>query len=272
MSAAKIELTRKPSMKKISLYIILALIAAISVAIWHRAERQVHFTPESNSVIVGINSEFPPFSFKDDNDFTGFDIDVIKEVFKRLKKDIIFKDMPFDALIPEIQIGNIQVIAAGITPTDERAKRADFTRPHLTGNPLIIISLKTPDTEQALTTLDDLRGKKVVVNEGYIADSFMSDQPVDLLRISSALVGDAMLTLQSGRVDAFVTALHSMKPYFKKYNINDFNVTPIPNTEETSSFAVSKHYPNLYTAIQVMLNEMEQDGTLAALKAKWDLI
>lgn len=260
-------------MKKISLCIIIALIAAISVAIWRRAERRVRFTPESNSVIVGINSEFPPFSFKDNNDFTGFDIDVIKEVFKRLKKDIIFKDMPFDALIPEIQTGNIQVIAAGITPTDERAKRANFTRPHLTGNPLVIISLKSPeDGQQNLTTLNDLRGRKVVVNEGYIADSFMSDQPVDLLRISSALVGDAMLTLQSGRVDAFVTASHSMKPYFKKYNINDFNVTPIPNTEETSAFAVSKHYPDLYTAIQVMLNDMEQDGTLAALKAKWDLV
>jgi ABC-type amino acid transport substrate-binding protein len=62
-----------------------------------------------------------------------------------------------------------------------------------------------------------------------------------------------------------------MKPYFEKYNINDFNVTPISNTEESSAFAISKHYPDLRRDIQVILNEMEQDGTLGSIKAKWNL-
>ena len=87
----------------------------------------------------------------------------------RLKKEIIFKDMPFDALIPEIQIGNIHVIASGMTPTEERALRTLFTRPHLTGNPLVIISSKTilgqgfdgQNEGQAITTLADLASKTV---------------------------------------------------------------------------------------------------------------
>jgi arginine/lysine/histidine transporter system substrate-binding protein len=264
-------------MKRASLYVILTLITLVSAAIWYRAQQTPTFAAESNTVIVGINSEFPPFSFKEDDTFVGFDIDVIEEVFKRLKKQIVFKDMPFDALIPEIQIGNIHVIAAGMTPTEERAERVPFTYPHLKGNPLVIISPKhsTSTTEQPepLTTVADLDGKTVVVNEGYFADSFISEQPgVNLLRLSSALVGDGMLALQSGRADAFVTATYSIKPYFEKYDRNEFNVTPIAGTEETSAFAVSKHYPDLRRAIQVTLNEMEQDGTLAQLKTKWDLL
>ena len=99
----------------------------------------------------------------------------------------------------------------------------------------------------------------------------MSEQPgVELLRLSSSLVSDGMLALQSGRADAFVAASYSMKPYFEKYDINDFNVTPIPNTEETSAFAISKHYL-IYQSIQAILNEMEQDGTLQLLKTKWNL-
>jgi len=257
-------------MKKISLITIIILIASISTIILYKAKNRVAPVTESNTVIVGTNSEFPPFSFKEGDDFTGFDIDVIQEVFKRLKKSILFKDMPFDALIPEIQIGNIQVIAGGITPTEERAQRAFFTRPHLTGNPLVIISLKDGN---ALTTLADLEGKTVAVNEGYIADSFMSEQPgITLLRLSSALVSDGILALQSNRADAFVAASYSMKPYFEKYNINDFYVTPIANTEESSAFAISKHYPDLRRDIQITLNEMEQDGTLEALKTKWNLL
>jgi polar amino acid transport system substrate-binding protein len=257
-------------MKKTFLFILLALIAGISAIIWHRAQQSPISVPQNtNTVIVGINSEFPPFSFKEDDAFVGFDIDVIKEVCARLKKEIIFKDMPFDVLIPEIQIGNIHVIAGGMTPTEERAQRTLFTRPHLTGDPLVIIN---PKKGQALTTLTDLEGKTVAVNEGYTADSFMSEQPgIELLRLSSALVSDGMLALQSDRADAFVAASLSMKPYFEKYNINDFNVTPIPNTEESSAFAISKHYPDLRRDIQAMLNDMQQDGTLAAIKTKWDL-
>ena len=228
-----------------------------------------------DTIIVGTNAEFQPFSFKDNDNITGFDIDVIQEVLKRLNKQIVIKDMPFDALIPEIQLGNIHVIAAGITPTPERAERALFTRPHLAaGNPLVIILRQAQDErEKRIPTLDDLAGKTVVVNEGYLADSFMSEQPgVHILRLSSAAVSDGMLALESGRADAFVTALHSIQPYFEKHNQSNFSVTPIPGTEESSAFAVSKHYPELRDYIQITLDRMQEDGTLDTLKRKWNLL
>ncbi len=267
-------------MKKTSLYIIIALSTTVFCAIWYRAEKTVRTSPELNTITVGINTEFPPFAFKEaDETVTGFDIDVITEVFKRLDKKIVFKDLPFDTLIPEIQTDNVQVIAAGMTPTEERARRVLFTKPHLTGNPLVIITLKNPllrqgfEGQAALTTLDDLRGKTVVVNEGYFADSFMSEQPdIELIRLSSALVIDSLLVLQNGRANALVTALHSMKPYFDKYGTDQFYVTPIPNTEETSAFAVSNYHPELRHLMQNALDAMEEDGMLTALRKKWGLI
>jgi ABC-type amino acid transport substrate-binding protein len=257
-------------MKKPSLYIIIALILGISAILWYRAEKKIVTINPIDTIIVGINTEFPPFSFKENDTFTGFDIDVITEVFKRLNKKTIYKDLPFDALIPEIQLGNIHVIAAGISPTPERAQRALFTRPHLaTGNPLVIISLPT----FPITSPDDLAGKTVVVNEGYVADSYMSEQPgVHLIRLSSAAVSDGMLALESHRADAFVTALYSIKPYFEKHDQSNFSVTPIQGTEETSAFAVSKHYLELRDYIQITLDRMKEDGTLDALKKKWNLV
>lgn len=256
-------------MKKLSLFIAIASILALSALIWHKAEKKITSSSSIETVIVGTNAEFQPFSFKEDETVTGFDIDVITEILARLNKKMILKDMPFDALIPEIQLGNIQVIAAGITPTPERAQRALFTRAHLAaGNPLIIITRK----EQPLTILDELINKTVVVNEGYVADSFMSEQPgVNLIRLSSAAVSDGMLALESGRADAFVTALYPMKPYFEKYDADTFSITPIPGTEETSAFAISKHYPELRDSIQSTLDRMQEDGTLATLKNKWNL-
>ncbi len=259
-------------MKKISVYIIITLIVATSVAIWYRAEKVTTRTTSTSSldtIIVGTNAEFQPFSFKHEGAIIGFDIDVITEVLTRLGKEIVFKDMPFDALIPEIQLGNIHVIAAGITPTKERAQRTLFTHPHLTGDPLVIVS---PKTNEPISSLNDLAGKTVVVNEGYTADTYISKQPeISIIRLSSPAISDGMLALESGRADAYITALTPIKPYFNKYDINNFVVTPIPGTEESSAFAVSKHYPELRDSIQITVDRMQEDGTLATLKRKWNL-
>ena len=254
-------------MKKTSLLIIIAVILAASGIIWYKAKKRIVATSDVNTIIVGTNAEFQPFSFKENDVITGFDIDVVTEVLKRLGKKMVMKDMPFDALLPEIQLGNIHIIAAGITPTAERAQRALFTRPHLLSDALVIISPK----DKALTTLDELRNNTVVVNEGYTADTFMSEQPVNLLRLSSPAVSDGMLALESGRADAFVTAFYPMKPYFSKYDTNAFSISQIPGTEESSAFAISKHYPELRDYIQATLDRMQEDGTLDSLKKKWNL-
>jgi len=247
-------------------YVIIGIISLATFILWKQAYKTQETHDTLETIIIGTNAEFEPFSFKKDTIITGFDIDVITEVFKRLDRKIIIKDMPFDALIPAIQMGKIHMIAAGMTPTEERAKRTLFTQPHLLGDPLAIISPK----EAPLKTLDELKNKRVVVNEGYTADTFISSLTGPyVIRISSSFASDGILALQSGRADAYVTALRPMEPYFTLFGKDNFTITPIPNTEESSAFAISKHYPELRDYIQIMLDKMEEDGTLTALKQKW---
>src|SRR5580704_2849514 len=90
----------------------------------------------SNILLVGTNAEFAPYSFIDNGQIVGFDIDVAQEVAQRLGKTITFKDMPFESLLPELQLGRIEIIAAGITPTQERAQKVLFTKPYVEGDKL----------------------------------------------------------------------------------------------------------------------------------------
>ena len=80
----------KIAMKKISLYIVLSLIVATTIAVWYSAQK---VTPGKSfdTIIVGTNTECPPFSFKENDTIVGFDIDVITEVVKRLNKKIVVK-------------------------------------------------------------------------------------------------------------------------------------------------------------------------------------
>jgi len=219
-----------------------------------------------NIIIVGTNAEFAPFTFVKNDQVVGFDIDLIKEVAKRLGKEIEIKDMPFDILIPEIQRGSIQVIAAGLTPTPKKEKEVRFSTCYFSSDPLTIISLAT----NPLKSIAELTGKDVIVNDGYTADFYMSEiKGPNLKRLPTAAA--AFQALQSGRADAFVTAKSTASPYFKQYGNKQFVITPIKNTEECYAIAVAPSYADLVPQINDILNAMMKDGTIDQLKKRWEL-
>lgn len=221
-------------------------------------------TPE---LIVGTAAEFPPFEFIQKDHIVGFDIDLVNEVAHRLGKNIVLRDMPFLTLIPQVQSGALHMIAAGLTPTQERGQMLLFTEPYLESDPLVVVSLAA---NPKITSLDDLKGKTVIVNEGFSAERFMSQFPdIDLKRLPT--VADAFLSLASKRADAFVVATNSVKPFFSQYPAHEFSLFAIPDTNEKTAFAVSKKYPELRDQIQKVLDQLKQEGLLETLKKKWNI-
>lgn len=255
-------------MKK--LLIIALAIAALAPVVWYFSKHKTTASKnplELDTLIVGTSSDYPPFSFLKDNEYTGFEIDVAKEVASRLGKTIIFKDMPFTTLIPELQNGTIHMIAAGMTPSPERAKRIAFTRPHFTGDPLVIVTR----SQNKITSLEDLRGKEVVVNEGYTADNYMTEWGGSLLsRLTSP--ADAFLALKSGRAYAYVDAQAAVLPFFQQYGYENFIMIPVPGTGSETALGISLKQPEFKARVQEILDVMQADGILDKLKKKWNLI
>ncbi len=253
---------------------ILSIIAAfliVSVSIIRYVSRRPsvpYQEPEVDTLIVGTNAEYPPLAFVENDQIVGLDIDVIKEVVKRLNKNISFKDMSFSALIPELQIGSIHAIAGGITPSEERSKRVFFTTPHLTDDPLMAV--QRPGASP-ISRGEQLVGKKLIVNQGYTADDYASTiADAEVMRISSPLVSTGLLALQSGKADVYIAARSALMPFFAKQKTNHVS-TPIEGTAETYALAVSKKYPNLYTSIQAVITQMMQDGSIEKIKKSWNL-
>ena len=255
-------------MKKIIIPLVLVCALLISF-FWYRSTRE--YKPLENTLIVGTSADYMPFSFRDLNlNIVGFDIDIAHEVAKRLGMTIEIQDKPFGMLLPQIEMGQIHMIAAGMTPTAERAKRVHFTKPYLRGNPLLVITLAS---NPPVTNLEDLKGKDVIVNTGYTADLYMSNIPsINLIRLSK--VADAITALEHGKGYAFVTAAFTLQPFLKQYDKDrsKFNVFRIQETDEENALAVSKKLPDeFFNKVQKALDDMEADGTLSALKQKWEV-
>ena len=82
---------------------------------------------EQQTIIIGTNAEYSPFEYLDDNgNITGFDYDLLEAIAKEENVKLVWKDMPFDSLMGSMEAGDVQVIAAGIGPTEDRKKALIF--------------------------------------------------------------------------------------------------------------------------------------------------
>lgn len=244
--------------------VVASIVAGLSL---NRYMKQRTRKLDSTVLIVGTNAEFPPFEYIEHDKLIGFDIDLLQEIAQRMGKRLEIKDMPFSTLISQLQMGAIQLIAAGLTPTKERAEHVLFTHNYISGDPLVIVTLAT---KTPLKNVDALKNKDVIVNDGFTADLYLSAQSdIQLKRLPS--VADAFLALTTGRGDAFVTAYNTVKPFFDQYGSENFITTPIEGTHESAALAISKKHPELAEQINKILAEMHDDGSLEALKRKWHL-
>lgn len=220
---------------------------------------------QTDPLIVGTNAEFPPFCLIENREIVGFDIDIAKAVAEKLERSIVFKDMPFDALIPDLVLGRVDFVAAGMSYTEERAKRVLFTKSYITSDPLVIF------TKAGLNlNIDTLIGKTVVVIEGFTADALMTDKKgVKLVRLTTQ--ADGFMAIKSGRADAFITAKSTVESFFATQDASQFHYNLIEGTGESCVLAIPKSKNDLFVEIQKALDALENEGTLAHIKAKWKL-
>jgi len=95
---------------------------------------------EENKIIVGTSADFPPFEYTDANgNIIGFDIEMVTTILENLNYTVEVKDVGFDSLIPSLQAGTIDVIAAAMTITEEREEQVDFSIPYYEADQSVLI-------------------------------------------------------------------------------------------------------------------------------------
>ena len=88
---------------------------------------------------LGTNAAFPPFEYVEGKNIAGFDISMGEFIAAKAGVKLEFVDMAFDSLIPALQAGSIDFIAAGMSITEERKKNVDFSVPYYASEQVIII-------------------------------------------------------------------------------------------------------------------------------------
>ena len=221
---------------------------------------------DSGKLVVGTCADYPPYEWhlvKDGQDqVIGFDIDIAQAIADELGVELEVKDMDFDGLIPALSTGKIDMIIAGMNPTEERKQSVDFTDIYYTQKDVLVI--KSEDSEEIKTENDlkkaSLATQKATIQEDYLLENFPD---ADLQSVPKW--NTAILSLVTGKVDAVLMVETVAKQYVEQnegLEIAGFDVASTPNE---SAIAVAKDSGDFLGAINDILDEMKASGQIEEL-------
>ncbi|ABQ46353.1 extracellular solute-binding protein, family 3 [Thermotoga petrophila RKU-1] len=214
-------------------------------------------------LLVGLSADFPPFEFVDENgNIAGFDVDLAKEIARRLGVELKIVDMTFDGLIPSLLTKKIDVIISGMTITEERKKVVAFSDPYFDAGQVIVVR---KDSDFRPKTYEDLVGKTVAVQIGTTGDIEVSKyEGIKVVRFDKFT--DAFLELKRGRADAVVLDSATARAFVAKNP--DLVISSGVLSSEQYGIAVRKEDTDLLEFINSVLRELKK-SPYDVLIEKW---
>lgn len=224
---------------------------------------------DDQTLVVGFNPEFPPFGYRDEHgQFTGFDVDLAKEVCKRNNWTLKLQPITnWDTKDTELNAGMMDCIWSELTITG-RENEYTWTKPYFNNTQVVVVK-----SNSNISTLNDLKGKHVEVQEGSSVlkvlegnNKSFTDNFAELTKIKDYNTG--FMNLEIGTCDALIVDV-SLADYHIKDKSGKFKILDEPVSFEQYAVGFKSGNEDLKNQVQQTLNEMFEDGTVNEIAHKY---
>lgn len=214
---------------------------------------------------VGTEGTYAPYTYHDSktNKLVGFDVDVIREVGKRMGVKVQFKEAVFDSLFAGLNAKRFDTIANDIGVTPDRQKAYDFSRVYSTSQSVIV----TRKNNNRIKKLSDLKGVKVA--QGLSSNYGEMTKKAGAVIVGQDDVSKALKLVSQGRADALVNDQGAVLNYFNTTKDNNLKIAAVvPSNAADIAFPVLKK-SGLDKTFTKELKAMKADGTLTKISEKY---
>ncbi len=256
--------------------IICAVLAASLVAVCFagcgedKKSEDKALTAKEGTLVMATNASFPPYEFKEGDDFAGIDIEIAGKIADKLGLKLEIQDVEFGTIVGGVQKGKFDIGMAGMTVTEDRKKSVNFTDSYATGVQVVIVK-----EGSAIKSLDDLKGDgsmKFGVQQDTTGDIYASDTEenggygeANVIRYKTG--NEAVLALTAGKVDAVIIDNEPAKSYVASNE--GLTILDGEWVLENYAIAVSKDNDELLKKVNDALKELTEDGTVKAIIDKY---
>lgn len=219
---------------------------------------------QTQTLLIGTEGTYAPFSFHDKSgQLTGYDVEVIREVAKRLNLTPEFKETQWDAMFAGLNAKRFDVIANQVGATNERRKKYDFSDAYNYSR-AVVVTKKSDDRVQAFA---DLKGLKSAQSLTSNYTDMARDNGAELLTVDG--LGQTLELVRQGRVDVTVNDQLAVLDYLQKTGSDSLKVAVKSDKRVGSHFTFLQGEPELVAKINTALAAMKADGTLQQISRKW---
>lgn len=232
-----------------------------------------NFTAESgDTMVVGLDDTFVPMGFRDnEGNLIGFDVDLAKEAAERMGVEVEFQPIDWAMKETELNSGNIDAIWNGYSMTEERKEKVNFSNPYFESSQVFVVLKDSP-----IQTWDDLEGKTVASQQSSSTVDLLMDHPTEIVEtfadgeiIQYRSYTDVFNDLDSGRSDAIAVSETYARYTMKQKGDDRYRILDESFGQEKTGVGVRKTDTEFLEKLNTALEEMEQDGTLQEIYAKW---
>lgn len=245
-------------MKK-SLTAVIALGASLSVLA--ACGNETDSGSEEAVITVGTEATYPPFTFKDKGEITGYDIDVLNEAAKRAGYEVEYEPMDFKGLVPALDAERIDMIANQMSITPERKEKYAFSDPYAVSGAQVIVASDNTDIQG----IDDLDGKVVGSTQGSVYAQLAEEAGAEVKFYKGA--NQVLQDLQVGRLDAALNDRLFILTELEKTGYDVKAVGDVFNKSEAGY--MTRQDSDVLEKLNEALAEMKEDGTMAEIGDKY---
>lgn len=260
--------------KKFLVLLTLACVACLSAALLAGcSSNEEEATTEDTSaqidaLIVGFDNSYPPYGFMDENNEpTGFDLDLAAEVAERNGWELQLEAIDWDAKDALLNQDSINCIWNGFT-MEGREDDYTFSEPYMLNEQVVVVK-----SDSGITDLAGLTDKTVVTQVDSAALDVLEGDQAELAGTFAELqtlsdYNNAFMQLESGMVDAVACDL-SIAQYQMAANEGAYTMIEEPLSSEHYAVGFKKGNEALAQQVSTTLKEMYEDGTVEELINKY---
>jgi len=255
-------------------FVVLAIIITVVVLLVYHVENQPLRVPKSGVTMAGhapltiaMSGLYPPFNYYNErNELVGFDVDIAREVARRLNRKPELITTAWDGIIAGLMAKKFDLIIGSMAITDERLKSVSFSDPYYISGAQMVTRKGTTIADAA-----DLKGKVVGVTVGETYAEYVQENIPGVKRVNSYKGGvpSLLLELRNKRIDAFVTdRLVGLAAIKQAGGAGAVLAGDLLYTERIG-IAVRKEDTTLLAQVNAALAAMKEDGTYATISSEW---
>jgi len=215
---------------------------------------------------VGTEPTFAPFEFQKEGskDFDGFDMDLIRAIGKQLNMKVEIQNMGFDALIPALNAGNIDVAASGMSITPDRQKAVDMSDPYYVSGLVVVVN----KDNSAVKSVNDLNNKSIAVQIGTTGADRAAKVPGAKVKNFNTN-SEVFLELKNKGVDAVIID-KPVAEYYLAQGGGKESAKIVGDSMEAESYGLSlKKNSPLTKEINKAMLDLKKNGEYDKIYEKW---